>query len=117
MENANGIPVIPGTSWGGAFRHHMHALLRDTGISEKSNTMKELDRYFGIGYESEEHIKSKLSFSESEIEIKNEKKQKMTTVRTALDRFTASPKQVHFLLVCSMWVEVERLYRHESGIY
>lgn len=92
LENANGIPVIPGTSWGGAFRHHMHALLRDTGISEKSNTMKELDRYFGIGYESEEHIKSKLSFSESEIEIKNEKKQKMTTVRTALDRFTASPK-------------------------
>lgn len=87
MENYEGSPVIPGTSWAGAFRHHMHALLRDVGVAEKSEEMKDLDRFYGI--EGKGSIgKSRLSFSETA--ISNAKRYAFS--RNALDRFTAIPR-------------------------
>lgn len=92
MENMNGNPVIPGTVWAGVFRHHMHDLMRDTGVREDSNEMKELDSIFGIGDKPNNNRKSRISFSESEIIVKDKEKQKTSVMRTAIDRFTASPK-------------------------
>lgn len=31
LENGNGRPVLPGTGWAGAFRHHMRAMLDEMG--------------------------------------------------------------------------------------
>lgn len=92
MENYKNNPVIPGTVWAGVFRHHMHDLLRDTGVEEDSVEMKELDMLFGMSDCSGESRKSVLSFSESEICIKDKDNQKMSVMRTAIDRFTGSPK-------------------------
>jgi CRISPR/Cas system CSM-associated protein Csm3 (group 7 of RAMP superfamily) len=87
LENMKGNPVIPGTAWAGAFRHHMHDLLRDAGIQENSHEMEHLDELFGT------KSKSILDFSLSEI-IWGEAsdKQSATVVRIAVDRFTAQPR-------------------------
>lgn len=92
LENHRGNPVIPGTAWAGAFRHHMHGLLRDVGIGEDSAEMRELDMLFGMADNAKNNKRSAITFSESEISIKNEDKQKMSVVRTAIDRFTAAPR-------------------------
>lgn len=65
-------PLIPGTSWAGAFRHHMEKLLRgSTG------------RYFGYCDEKEKR-KSSVFFSESLIQGAEAK----VLTRNAVDRFT-----------------------------
>lgn len=99
MENHKGNPVIPGTTWAGVFRHHMHGILRDCGVLENSEEMKKIDDSFGFLVDDSSGSprykpvrKSSVSFSESEIEIKDKKNQKVTTMRTALDRFTAAPR-------------------------
>ena len=92
MTNFRGKPIIPGTAWAGMFRHHMHHLLRDIGVYENSLEMKSLDRVFGMSDGKGEMSKSLLCFSESEINIKNEKEQRLSIMRTAIDRFTASPR-------------------------
>ncbi len=92
MTNFKGKPVIPGTTWAGVFRHHMHRLLRDAGVYENSSEMKNLDRLFGMSDQKGQMFKSLLSFSESEINIQNEKEQKLSIMRTAIDRFTASTR-------------------------
>ncbi|MCR5772564.1 MAG: hypothetical protein K6G87_15200 [Butyrivibrio sp.] len=91
MENHKGNPVVPGTAWAGAFRHHMRALLRDTGISEDSDEMLKVDELFGIAPGSGSIGKSKLGFSETELLIKDKAAQKSSVMRTAIDRFTAAP--------------------------
>ena len=92
MTNFKGKPIIPGTAWAGVFRHHMHHLLRDIGVYENSTEMKSLDRVFGMSDVKGEVFKSLLNFSESVINIDDEKKQRLSITRTAVDRFTASPR-------------------------
>ena len=92
MTNFKGRPIIPGTAWAGVFRHHMHHLLRDVGVYENSLEMKCLDRLFGMSDVKGETFKSLLKFSESMISITNEKEQRLSIMRTAIDRFTASPR-------------------------
>lgn len=92
LEDFRGKPVIPGTVWAGVFRHHMHALMRDAGYTEKSAEMKELDQLFGMAYNARDNKKSVISFSESKISIEKKNEQKMSVMRTAIDRFTASPR-------------------------
>lgn len=92
LENHRGNPVIPGTAWAGAFRHHMHGLLRDAGYAEDSAEMKKMDMLFGMADDAKNNKKSAIAFSESEISIENKDKQKMSVVRTAIDRFTAAPR-------------------------
>ncbi|MCR4902767.1 MAG: hypothetical protein K6A23_07910 [Butyrivibrio sp.] len=91
MANYKGNPVIPGTAWAGAFRHHMHALLRDVGISEDSDEMQKVDELFGMASGSGSTGKSRLVFSETEILVKDKFVQKSSVIRTAIDRFTAAP--------------------------
>lgn len=92
LENYRGNPVIPGTAWAGAFRHHMHGLLRDAGDTEDSVEMKKLDMLFGMADDAKNNKKSAITFSESEISIVDKEEQKMSVVRTAIDRFTAAPR-------------------------
>ncbi len=83
LSNINGRPVIPGTSWAGVFRHHMLKLAEETGRSELKSRINEL---FGA---ADDGIKrSSISFMETEITGGT----LVTTVRTALDRFTMAPK-------------------------
>ncbi len=102
MENFRKNPVIPGTTWAGVFRHHMHDLLRCTGIEEEDFRMREIDNLFGFGKEYKDIKKSVITFSESEIVHKRQKEAgesdkiktgwKMSVTRTAVDRFTSSAK-------------------------
>ena len=92
LENAKGDPVIPGTVWAGVFRHHMHDLLRDAGFDNSFEFFSKVDECFGVFKDLKTHHKSLINFSESDISIKNKETQKMSVVRTALDRFTASPQ-------------------------
>ena len=92
LKDFKGNPVIPGTAWAGVFRHHMHHLLRDTGVEELSPEMNAVDRIFGMSNKKGEMFKSLINFSETAICIEDEKKQRLTIMRTAIDRFTASPR-------------------------
>lgn len=92
LKDFKGNPVIPGTAWAGVFRHHMHHLLRDTGVEELSHEMNAVDRIFGMSNKKGEMFKSSINFSETAICIEDEKKQRLTIMRTAIDRFTASPR-------------------------
>ncbi len=78
----NGTPVIPGTSWAGAFRERFKRLIGDT----ESSLTKEL-----FGYVDEEHQlqkKSLIYFGESEI---SGGEMKFIT-RNSIDRFTSGTK-------------------------
>ncbi len=93
LENYKGNPVIPGTAWAGSFRHHMHTLLRDTGVIEGSEKMQEIDKVFGVSNNSPLSTgRSKLSFCESEIAIQDKETQCTSMMRTAIDRFTSAPR-------------------------
>ena len=74
---AEGIPVIPGTTWAGAISHRME----EFGIKKE-----ERGRIFGFvaGDGKESKARSKISFSESKIEGGNFK----VISRNAIDRFT-----------------------------
>ncbi len=92
LKDFKGNPVIPGTAWAGVFRHQMHHLLRDTGVEEQSPEMNAVDRIFGMSNVKGEMFKSSINFSETAIRIEDEKNQRLTIMRTAIDRFTAAPR-------------------------
>ena len=70
----NNTPVIPGTSWAGAFRHRM----RDLGLSET-----EINGLFGWVNKTNA-LKSAIRFSESELKHAQEK----VMTRNAINRFS-----------------------------
>ena len=78
----NGTPVIPGTSWAGAFRNHFKSLSNDTD----GMLTKEL---FGfVDEKTKDQKKSLIYFSESEISGGEMK----VITRNSIDRFTAGTK-------------------------
>lgn len=81
LKNANGKPVISGTSWAGAFRHHMHDICNEAG-----DKCQDIDLLFGKN-DAGDHIKSVLCFKETEISGGGS----MTVMRNAIDRFTGAP--------------------------
>lgn len=74
-------PVIPGTSWAGAFRHHMEKITEQY-ISDTKLDKRDIREIFG-GIESRSKAKSKISFSESMLEGSEGK----CITRNAIDRF------------------------------
>ncbi len=82
MKNAQGKPVIPGTSWAGAFRHRMHEIARELGLPKED--AEALDAFFGKLKDGMR--RSDISFSETEIQGGEE----LQITRNALDRFTSS---------------------------
>ena len=89
MENYKGNPVIPGTTWAGVFRHHMLSLLKD--VCDKENEII-VNKLFGVAENPKDFRKSQLTFSESEIKVKDKHAQKRAVIRNAVERFTAAPK-------------------------
>ena len=84
--NSEGKPVIPGTSWAGVFRHHMLAVLRQTGTDRAHAA--ELNRLFGMEENEGEHIRSAIRFSETVIHGGTP----YSLTRNAVDRFTQAPR-------------------------
>lgn len=86
MTYADGDPVIPGTSWAGAFRHDMIELLEPK--REDVNKAPQLIRqYFGV-VSGDNKIKSRIYFSESRIRGGTDKR----LTRVAINRFTGGAK-------------------------
>lgn len=80
MTVRDGNPVIPGTSWAGAFSHHIVALAH---IDKAVNPDDIRKVYFGF-VENKDKKKSDISFSESVLENASWK----ILSRNAIDRFT-----------------------------
>lgn len=81
VMNIKGEPVVPGTSWAGAFRHHMRNISVSIG---KEDILKSIDGLFG----DTDH-RSRIAFTEtafSDAKLKN-------LTRNAIDRFTSAPKK------------------------
>ena len=78
-----GRPTIPGTAWAGSFRHHMRHLAVSIG---RSDLLDDIDALFGKVRNGK--AKSKIRFSEAVIKGARF----YTTTRTAVDRFTAAPR-------------------------
>jgi CRISPR/Cas system CSM-associated protein Csm3 (group 7 of RAMP superfamily) len=94
----DGHPVIPGTTWAGAFRHRVETFLRKGAKTDPTLPAK-LDEWFGkVGIRSKgRKIKSVVEFSESIIDDINVQEaletnqaatQWKTITRNAIDRFT-----------------------------
>ena len=85
-ENPVPLPVIPGTSWAGAFRHRMEEFGVDT--SSKNSIFGYVEQSEGKKHvradRSDNRKRSKIRFSESRIENAKEK----ILSRNALDRFS-----------------------------
>lgn len=75
-----GEPVIPGTSWAGAFRSHMNRLCDEANLDAMK---KSIENTFGFVSESAAQ-KSKITFAESKIEGASSK----IIVRNSIDRFS-----------------------------
>lgn len=83
LENGKGRPVLPGTGWAGAFRHHMLAMLDEMGGTEQEK--KAVNALFGYSGDGILKKRSVLTFDETEISGG----QAYILTRNALDRFTA----------------------------
>ncbi|MBQ1463748.1 MAG: hypothetical protein IIZ18_02965 [Ruminococcus sp.] len=80
LSTNDGTPVIPGTSWAGAFRSRFRELCNDAKFT---------DAVFGyVDLVNCKQQKSKITFTESRIENSTEK----LITRTAIDRYTAGTK-------------------------
>ena len=88
LMNRGNRPVIPGTTWAGCFRHHMRDIIRELKDIDQKTEMESLDLIFGKAAEAGKHQKSKILFSETEIEGG----EKHVNTRNAVDRFTQAPK-------------------------
>lgn len=95
LSNRRGFPVIPGTSWGGSFRHHMRDLIRD-GIpkdeeQKKNRLVTSVDCLFGVpmteGKNKGKKHKSEIKLSETSVEGST----RYNVTRVAIDRFTNGP--------------------------
>ena len=81
LSDKDGTPVIPGTSWAGAFRSRFKELSGDRRLTDK------LFGYVDISENTQQ--KSKIVFSESR--IKDSVKKLIT--RTSIDRFSGGVKE------------------------
>jgi CRISPR/Cas system CSM-associated protein Csm3 (group 7 of RAMP superfamily) len=116
-------PVIPGTSWAGAIRHHLAALLEDLGVKEQ-DANKKLEKLFGPLQDNRDVNRpessasalwaSYLRFAESVIEGGWD----LPTTRTAVDRFTGSAR-TGALYTSRPWVggttKLRVRWRHDPG--
>lgn len=98
LKNSTGRPVVPGTTWAGCFRHHMRDLIRELKGVEQEAELEALDLLFGKAREEGQHRKSKVSFSETEIEGGCQH----VAMRNAVDRFTQAPKNTG-LYTSAVW--------------
>lgn len=88
LSNRERLPVIPGTSWAGSFRHHMRLLARQTqrDAEAREEKLKRIDALFGKTEEGNQ--RSKIRFSETAVNGSA----LYPVTRVAVDRFTNAPR-------------------------
>ena len=82
---ANGSPVIPGTTWAGAFRHQLQEILNALQI-DANKSQEFIDQLFGSKKEADEGSPSILQFEESAIREHTS----LVRTRNAIDRFSGA---------------------------
>ena len=97
LADLNGDPVVPGTAWAGSFRHHLHALALEAGVPELVRETDDLFGYVNVERASDENGEEKkdkkprrsgILFHETVMRGSSH----YTITRTAVDRFTAAPR-------------------------
>lgn len=88
LSNMEKLPVIPGTSWAGSFRHHMRLLARQTerDAETREEKLKRIDALFGKTEGGRQ--RSKIRFSETAVAGS----ERYPVARIAIDRFTGAPR-------------------------
>lgn len=81
LQNAAGLPVIPGTAWAGAFRHHMLELSADLKLDRQA-----VELLFGSAEGTV--MRSRIRFGETAV---TGSKSYLYT-RSAVDRYTGAPR-------------------------
>lgn len=79
LKNAGKLPVVPGSSWAGIFRHHFRRMLSESGLMDEQEALRYIETVFG----SPEHA-SYLVFNESVVQGSRS----ILQTRNAIDRFT-----------------------------
>lgn len=83
LHDTNRSPVIPGSSWAGAFRHHLKRLMKEGDIYESQL----IEQWFGIVNKKKKiSKKSLIVFHETVLRGTKEK----TITRNAIDRFSGA---------------------------
>ncbi|WP_121641026.1 RAMP superfamily CRISPR-associated protein [Virgibacillus sp. Bac330] len=82
---ANDKPVIPGTTWAGAFRHRLQQIACEI-LGENKEIEKKLEDIFGSKHDKNQTNTSRLTFEESVIEEATPFK----ITRNAIDRFSGA---------------------------
>ena len=99
LSNMEKLPVIPGTSWAGSFRHHMRLLARQTqrDPEAREEKLERIDALFG----KTEGVKqrSKIRFSETAVEGSEQ----YPITRIAVDRFTNAPRSARLFTSGVAW--------------
>lgn len=101
LKNADGKPVISGTTWAGVFRHHMQDVLHQAFRQDPkcvSVYKKVINRFFGMEETEGEHKRSPLRVSETEIIGGTA----YSLTRNAVDRFTQAPRNTS-LFTSQLW--------------
>jgi len=84
LKNMSGNPLISGSAWAGAFRHHIIGLCEKLGLDQSIG-----NKMFGINDpKTNDYSRSLLRFEETEITGGKE----VVITRNAIDRFTGGPK-------------------------
>ncbi len=83
-ENMHGEPVVPGTAWAGAFRHHIRNTAKVLG--KDAAFLHCIDACFGV----DQGVKQRSRVLFSETAFSGCKKRDVT--RNAIDRFTQAPR-------------------------
>lgn len=81
-------PVVPGTSWAGAFRHHMQKLSRLYRTDREAEVSEMFNRYFGI-VKGTDKRKSQITFSETILQGTVSK----ILTRNAIGRFSGGAEE------------------------
>lgn len=87
LVGAEGKPVIPGTSWAGAFRHHMRWILTASGYDANNGRGDTADAFLNRVFGSVDGgraFASKIEFCETAMDGSSP----VNITRTAIDRFT-----------------------------
>lgn len=80
---SNGYPVIPGTTWAGAFRQRLQDVLKTLAV-ESARQTEIISELFGSKKEQEQGKPSLLQFEESNVQNYTS----LTRTRNAIDRFS-----------------------------
>ena len=119
LKRHDGRAVIPGTSWAGVFRHHVHRLLKELGLNQNITEQIENELFGFVDKGIDKSTYSKLQFHESVFENSNYRRMSRTTI----DRFTGGALK-HSLFTgeylnggkTTLTIRLEKKYKNYLGL-